>query len=61
MQQVAALAETTQSGLPAEIVSQYMTSADMHIGGAILFALIGFSLVTGIEIAGKVLSKSKAA
>ena len=59
--ELATLAETTQSGLPAEIVSQYMTSADMHIGGAILFALIGFTLVTGIEIAGKVLSKSKAA
>ena len=59
--ELATLAETTQSGLPAEIVSQYMTSADMHIGGAIIFALIGFTLVTGIEIAGKVLSKNKAA
>ena len=59
--ELATLAETTQSGLPAEIISQYMTSADMHIGGAIIFALIGFTLVTGIEIAGKVLSKNKAA
>ena len=59
--ELATLAETTQSGLPAEVVSQYMTTADMHIGGAILFALIGFTLVTGIEIAGKVLSKNKAA
>ena len=47
--------------LPAETVSQYMASADLHIGGAILFALIGFSLVTGIEIAGKVVSRKKAA
>ena len=51
------MAETMPSGLPVEIVSQYMSSADMHIGGAVLFALIGFSLVTGIEIAGKMLSK----
>ncbi len=47
--------------LPAEIISQYMASADLHIGGAILFALIGFSLVTGIEIAGKIVSRKKAA
>jgi putative membrane protein len=32
---------------------------ELHIAGAIIFALIGFSLVTGIEIAGKVLSKKK--
>ena len=30
-----------------------------HIGGAILFALIGFTLVTGIELAGKAISKKK--
>ena len=47
--------------LPAEIIDQYMTSADLHIGGALLFALIGFSLVTGIEMAGKVASRKKTA
>lgn len=47
--------------IPAEIISQYMASADMHIGGAILFAVIGFSLVTGIEMAGKLVSRKKAA
>ena len=47
--------------IPAEIISQYMASADMHIGGAILFAVIGFSLVTGIEMAGKLVSREKAA
>ena len=47
--------------LPAEIISQYMASADLHIGGAILFALIGFCLVTGIEIAGKLVSRKKSA
>lgn len=29
----------------------------MQIGSAVIFALIGFSLVTGIEIAGKIISK----
>lgn len=47
--------------LPAEIISQYMASADLHIGGAILFALIGFCLVTGIEMAGKLVSRKKSA
>ena len=47
--------------LPAEIISQYMASADLHIGGAVLFALIGFCLVTGIEMAGKLVSRKKAA
>ena len=59
--ELAPIAESMHGELPAEIVNQYMASVDMHIGGAILFALIGFFLVTGIEIAGKVLSKSKAA
>ena len=47
--------------LPTEIVSQYMVSADLHIGGAVLFAVIGFSLVTGIEMASKVASRKKTA
>ena len=58
--ELATLAETTQSGLPAEIVSQYMASADLHIVGAVLFALIGFTLVTSIEVAGKISAKRKA-
>ena len=40
-----------------ELVGQYAASADMHIGAAILFALLGFFLVTGIEIAGKRISQ----
>jgi putative membrane protein len=31
---------------------------DLHIGGAITFALIGFCLVTGIELVGKLIKKS---
>ena len=30
---------------------------DPHIGGAVLFTIIGFTLVTGIELAGKALTK----
>ena len=41
----------------AEALQQVEATGSMHIGGAILFALIGFSLVTGIEIAGKLIKK----
>ena len=34
-----------------------MLQDDLHIAGAIIFAIIGFSLVTGVEIAGKLLKK----
>lgn len=34
---------------------------DYHIAGAVCFALLGFFIVTGIEIAGKMLSKRKTA
>jgi len=30
---------------------------DMHVWGAVLFALVGFCLVTGIEMAGKIISR----
>ena len=56
--ELAMMAEELPAGLPAEVVSQYMASADLHIVGAIVFAVIGFSLVTGVEIAGKMLKKA---
>ena len=56
--ELALMAENLEGGLPAELVSQYMAGADLHIAGAVVFALIGFSLVMGIEIAGKVLKKA---
>ena len=43
----------------AEALEQVERTGSMHIGGAIAFALIGFCLVTGIELAGKLLSKKK--
>ena len=43
----------------AEALAQAERAGDLQIGWAILFALIGFSLVTGIEIAGKFIGKKK--
>ena len=42
-----------------EALEQVERTGSMHIGGAVIFALTGFCLVTGIEIAGKLLSKNK--
>ena len=50
-----------EDALPAEIISQHISLADMHIGEAVIFAIIGFSLVTGIEIAGKLIAKKNQA
>ena len=41
----------------AEALAQVETTGSMHIGGAILFAVIGFCLVTGVEIAGKLIKR----
>ncbi len=41
----------------AEALAQVETTGSMHIAGAILFAIIGFCLVTGVEIAGKLIKK----
>lgn len=38
-------------------VADFAPHADLHIAGAIIFALIGFFLVTSIEIAGKKFAK----
>ena len=45
----------------AEALAQAERAGGLQIGWAILFALIGFSLVTGIEIAGKFIGKKKEA
>ncbi len=71
--EVAVLAEEAETaastGLGAETARQALNAAveasasaiDPQIGGAILFALTGFCLVTGIELAGKMIStKGKA-
>ena len=45
----------------AEALAQAERAGGLQIGWAILFALIGFCLVTGIEIAGKSIGKKKEA
>jgi putative membrane protein len=52
------------SNMEAILLSQGLESANagavnMHIAGAVAFALAGFCLVTGIEIAGKIISSKK--
>ena len=59
--EIADMVRATAEPVPAEIISDYITQVDLQIGSAILFALLGFSLVTGIETAGKLLSKNNAA
>lgn len=42
-----------------EAITQCELTGSLHIGSAIIIALIGFSLVTGIEIAGKMIANKK--
>lgn len=44
----------------AKAVDKYASMIDPQIGSAILFALIGFSLVIGIELAGKYIARNRA-
>ena len=59
--EIADMVRATAEPVPAEILSDYIAQVDLQIGSAILFALLGFFLVTGIETAGKLLSKNNAA
>ena len=45
--------------IPEAVVNQYFGMVDMHIGGAVAFALIGFILVVGIEVASKIISSRR--
>jgi len=45
--------------IPAEVIDKYFGMVDMHIGGAVAFALIGFILVVGIEVASKMISSRR--
>lgn len=42
----------------SEAMAEYTGLIDYHIAGAICFAIIGFALVTGIEMAGKALKSN---
>ena len=65
--EVAALGEAAEHGtLAAQETFEAAVAAnapmiDMQIGLAVMFALIGFVLVTGVEIAGKLLAKKNKA
>ena len=58
---VASLSESLGGTLPAEIVAQYAEHINPHTTSAFAFALIGFFLVTGIELAGKKIANKKQA
>ena len=59
--EIADMAAATQQAIPAEVLSDYIPQVDMQIGSAVLFALIGFFLVTGIEILGKAMKRRQTA
>lgn len=59
--EIADMAAATGQAIPVEVLADYLPQVNMQIGSAVLFALIGFFLVTGIEIVGKVLSRKQAA
>ena len=52
--------ETALAALDAAVVAN-APMTDPHIPGAVIFALIGFCLVTGIEIAGKMITEKNQA
>ena len=56
-----AKAEALEGAVPPAIIEQYAGWIDPQTGSAVVFALIGFFLVTGIEIAGKIISRKKKA
>ena len=58
--QARALYEAGKNPLATELYNKYFAYVDLQISSAIIFALIGFSLVAGVEIIGKVVSKRKA-
>ena len=45
--------------IPAEVIDRYFGMVDMHMAGAVAFALAGFLLVIIIEIASKEVSKRR--
>ena len=59
--EIADMAAATQQAIPAEVLADYIPQVDMQIGSAVLFALIGFFLVTGIESLGKAMKHRQTA
>lgn len=49
------------AALPSETIEQFVNSIDLQVTSAVIFATIGFLLVTAIEFAGKKVSKEEEA
>lgn len=47
------------SGVIIETLPGFMNQIEMHYAGAIITAIIGFSLIIGIEMAGKIIAKKR--
>ena len=58
--QARSLVEAGANPLTRELYNKYFAYVDLQITSAIIFAIIGFSLVAGVEIIGKMISKRKA-
>ena len=48
-----------ENGLAPELIEQYSGMVDLHVGGAVAYALIGFVLVVGIEFATMLIGKRR--
>ena len=60
MSQFPELMELNETGgLTPALVEQHFAMVDMHVGGAVAFALVGFVLVVGIELATVFISKHR--
>ena len=60
MSQFPKIAVLTEDALDAAIAN-YQPLIDPHIAGAVIFAIVGFCLVSGIEIVGKFIAKKNQA
>ena len=49
----------TEASLPSGIIDQYAGSIDLQVASAVIFAMIGFLLVIGIEYGSKVIAARK--
>jgi hypothetical protein len=48
-------------GVIIDTLPGYMDQINMHYTGAVIFAIIGFVLILGIELAGKIIARKREA
>lgn len=58
--EVSEMAALSTDPISADILARFIPQIDMQIGSAVIFAIIGFSLVSGIEMVGNIISKKEA-